>query len=94
MPTLRLDTWLSRWLLLCLLFVMAPALAQQDAAPADADAPAYSTLADMLENEQTRQTIIDQLRAQAAQENALAVEGAPSREEIADAAPSDQTASA
>ncbi|RXE49482.1 mechanosensitive channel protein [Chromohalobacter israelensis] len=93
MPTLRLDTWLSRWLLLCLLFVMAPALAQQDTAPADADAPAYSTLADMLENEQTRQTIIDQLRAQAAQENALAVEGAPSREEIADAAPSDQTAS-
>nr|WP_256985514.1 mechanosensitive channel protein [Chromohalobacter salexigens] len=72
---------------------MAPALAQQDTAPADADAPAYSTLADMLENEQTRQTIIDQLRAQAAQENALAVEGAPSREEIADAAPSDQTAS-
>ncbi|ABE60448.1 mechanosensitive channel protein [Chromohalobacter israelensis] len=93
MPTLRLDTWLSRWLLLCLLFVMAPALAQQDTAPADADAPAYSTLADMLENEQTRQTIIDQLRAQAAQENALAVEGAPSREEIANAAPSDQTAS-
>ncbi|MEQ7869058.1 mechanosensitive channel protein [Chromohalobacter salexigens] len=93
MPTLRLDTWLSRWLLLCLLFVMAPVLAQQDTAPADADAPAYSTLADMLENEQTRQTIIDQLRAQAAQENALAVEGAPSREEIADAAPSDQTAS-
>ena len=93
MPTQRLDTWLSRWLLLCLLFVMAPALAQQDTAPADADAPAYSTLADMLENEQTRQTIIDQLRAQAAQENALAVEGAPSREEIADAAPSDQTAS-
>ncbi|MEO1854350.1 mechanosensitive channel protein [Chromohalobacter sp.] len=93
MPTLRLDTWLSRWLLLCLLFVMAPALAQQNTAPADADAPAYSTLADMLENEQTRQTIIDQLRAQAAQENALAVEGAPSREEIADAAPSDQTAS-
>ncbi|MBZ5874950.1 mechanosensitive channel protein [Chromohalobacter israelensis] len=92
MPTQRLDTWLSRWLLLCLLFVMAPALAQQDTAPADADAPAYSTLADMLENEQTRQTIIDQLRAQAAQENALAVEGAP-REEIADAAPSDQTAS-
>ncbi|MHA3026726.1 mechanosensitive channel protein [Chromohalobacter israelensis] len=93
MPTLRLDTWLSRWLLLCLLFVMAPALAQQGTAPADADVPAYSTLADMLENEQTRQTIIDQLRAQAAQENALAVEGAPSREEIADAAPSDQTAS-
>ncbi|GAB3341595.1 mechanosensitive channel protein [Chromohalobacter beijerinckii] len=92
MPTLRLDTWLSRWLLLCLLFVMAPALAQQDATPTDGDTPAYSSLADMLENEQTRQTIIDQLRAQAAQENALNVEGASSPEEIADGAPSNQTA--
>nr|WP_281506005.1 mechanosensitive channel protein [Chromohalobacter nigrandesensis] len=71
---------------------MAPALAQQDATPTDGDSPAYSTLADMLENEQTRQTIIDQLRAQAAQENALDVEGASSPGKIADEAPSSQTA--
>ncbi|MCI0510047.1 small conductance mechanosensitive channel [Chromohalobacter marismortui] len=92
MPTLRLDTWLSRWLLLCLLFVMAPAVAQQSTPAADADAPAYSTLADMLENEKTRQTIIDQLRAQAAQENTLDAAGASSAAAIADDAPSDQTA--
>ncbi|MGM0646728.1 MAG: mechanosensitive ion channel protein MscS, partial [Thermodesulfobacteriota bacterium] len=49
------------------------AQAQQEQAQQDqAQSPAYSTLADMLENEQTRNTLIQELRRMAAQEGTSA----------------------
>ncbi|WP_110669365.1 mechanosensitive ion channel domain-containing protein [Salinicola halophilus] len=64
MTVLRPDRWLSRWLLLILLAFAAPALAQNSGSDSQStqDGPAYSTMADLLENEQSRQTLIDQLR--------------------------------
>ena len=57
----RFLPWLFGWLILALL-VAAPAQAQ----PADSDAaPAPEALAELLENEQTRQQLIDHLRRQA-----------------------------
>ncbi|MBS9404689.1 mechanosensitive channel protein [Halomonas sp. TRM85114] len=49
------------WLLLALTAFAIPAQAQQE--PSGEAPPAYSTLADLLENEQTRQQLIDQLRS-------------------------------
>ncbi|WFM71526.1 mechanosensitive channel protein [Halomonas sp. CKK8] len=51
------------WLLIALVAFAAPAQAQQ--AEAGSEPPAYSTLADLLENEQSRQQLIDQLRGMA-----------------------------
>ncbi|WP_299233867.1 mechanosensitive channel protein [uncultured Halomonas sp.] len=51
------------WLLLALLVLATPALAQQ--ASGSSEPPAYSTLADLLENQETRQELIDQLRGMA-----------------------------
>ncbi len=78
MPTPRPDRWPSRWLLLILLFFAAPLMAQQSAgsgesssAPTEQQAqegPAYSTMADLLENPQSRQALIDQLRKLAAEQ--------------------------
>ncbi|TDR51921.1 small conductance mechanosensitive channel [Halomonas ventosae] len=51
------------WLLIALVAFAAPAQAQQ--ADAGSEPPAYSTLADLLENEQSRQQLIDQLRGMA-----------------------------
>ncbi|HSH57352.1 MAG TPA: mechanosensitive ion channel domain-containing protein, partial [Halomonas sp.] len=51
------------WLLLALLVLATPAQAQQ--ASGSSEPPAYSTLADLLENQQTRQELIDQLRGMA-----------------------------
>lgn len=51
------------WLLLALLMLAAPAQAQQ--ASGSSEPPAYSTLADLLENQETRQELIDQLRGMA-----------------------------
>nr|WP_284047845.1 mechanosensitive channel protein [Halomonas gemina] len=51
------------WLLIALVALAAPAHAQQ--ADAGSEPPAYSTLADLLENEQSRQQLIDQLRGMA-----------------------------
>ncbi|MGR2738374.1 mechanosensitive channel protein [Billgrantia sp. Q4P2] len=64
----RFLPWLFGWLILALL-VAAPALAQ----PADDAVPAPEALAELLENEQTRQQLIDHLRRQAA-DPALAAE--------------------
>ncbi|HSP57120.1 MAG TPA: mechanosensitive channel protein [Halomonas sp.] len=49
------------WLLLALMAFAIPVQAQQ--AQSGEEPPAYSTLADLLENEQTRQQLIDQLRS-------------------------------
>lgn len=49
------------WLLLALLAFAIPVQAQQE--QSGEAPPAYSTLADLLENEQTRQQLIDQLRS-------------------------------
>ncbi|WP_110685773.1 mechanosensitive ion channel domain-containing protein [Salinicola aestuarinus] len=63
MTALRPDRWLGHWLLLILIVFVPPALAQESSSDATAqEAPAYSTMADLLENEQSRQTLIDQLR--------------------------------
>ncbi|MCK2185630.1 mechanosensitive channel protein [Halomonas getboli] len=53
---------LSGWLLACLLLVSGPLQAQQNP---DGQQAANATLASLLENPETRQQLIDQLRAQA-----------------------------
>ncbi|MDX1464789.1 MAG: mechanosensitive channel protein [Halomonas sp.] len=69
---MRALTALCGWLLLALLALAGPVQAQ----PADAGnaPPAYSTLADLLENAESRQQLIEQLRGLAA--NAPAAEAA------------------
>ncbi|QEA38528.1 mechanosensitive channel protein [Pistricoccus aurantiacus] len=57
---------LTTWLLLASLFVGSLAYAQQSS-PSTTDAPTYSTLADLLENEQSRAKIIGELRRLAEQ---------------------------
>ncbi|MGM0536626.1 MAG: mechanosensitive ion channel domain-containing protein [Pseudomonadota bacterium] len=70
------------WLLIALVAFAAPAQAQQ--ADTGSEPPAYATLADLLENEQSRQQLIDQLRGMAgdvaASEPASAEEGAAGAE--------------
>ncbi|MAM57194.1 MAG: mechanosensitive ion channel protein MscS [Salinicola sp.] len=70
MTVLRPDRWLSRWLLLLLLIFAAPALAQESGSEGQnaQGGPAYSTMADLLEDSQSRQALIDQLRELAAQQ--------------------------
>jgi len=85
---LRPDRWLSRWLLLLLLLFAAPVLAQDSGAEGQnaQDGPAYSTMADLLENSQARQALIDQLRQLAAQqESSGETQGAAQTAESADA---------
>ncbi|MBZ0332378.1 mechanosensitive ion channel [Halomonas sp. ANAO-440] len=66
-PT-RFIPWLLGWLLLASL-AATPVLAQ----PIEAtNGPAYATLADLLEDESSRQQLIDHLRRQAIDEGALA----------------------
>ncbi|WP_282040583.1 mechanosensitive channel protein [Halomonas alimentaria] len=66
------------WLLLALLALAGPAQAQQESS--GGEPPAYSTLADLLENEQTRQELIDQLRGMAGD----VAESAPAEEAAAE----------
>ncbi|WP_245392566.1 mechanosensitive ion channel domain-containing protein [Salinicola halimionae] len=70
MIVLRPDRWLSRWLLLLLLVFAAPVLAQDSGSQGQSaeDGPAYSTMADLLENSESRQALIDQLRQLASQQ--------------------------
>lgn len=83
---------LMAWLLTALMLFGLPAQAQESP---PTDTPAYSTLADLLENEATRTQLIDQLRGMAsnAQENAQAAADS-SAETAADQAPSGQEANA
>ncbi|MEQ6889598.1 mechanosensitive channel protein [Halomonas sp. CS7] len=60
----RALTALGVWLLLALVAIGGPAQAQQ--ADAGGEPPAYSTLADLLENAESRQQLIEQLRGLAA----------------------------
>ncbi|MFG6158496.1 mechanosensitive channel protein [Halomonas sp. 1390] len=64
MIPMRALTALCGWLLLALVAFAGPAQAQQ--ADAGGEPPAYSTLADLLENAESRQQLIDQLRGLAA----------------------------
>lgn len=73
MNPMRALTALGVWLLLALVVIGGPAQAQ----PADTggEPPAYSTLADLLENPETRQQLIDQLRGLAAETPAAEATG-------------------
>ncbi|WP_390882390.1 mechanosensitive channel protein [Halomonas saccharevitans] len=66
MNPMRALTALCGWLLLALVAFAGPAQAQQ--ADTGGEPPAYSTLADLLENAESRQQLIDQLRGLAAAE--------------------------
>ncbi|TLF53718.1 mechanosensitive channel protein [Halomonas urmiana] len=81
---MRALTALCGWLLLALMAFAGPAQAQQ--ADAGGEPPAYSTLADLLENEQSRQQLIDQLRGMAG--DVAASESAGAGESAAGAEPS------
>ncbi|SHM20470.1 mechanosensitive ion channel domain-containing protein [Vreelandella subglaciescola] len=64
----KLGAWLCLWLLAAVM-LSAPALAQtspSDAAGAEGDTATYATLADLLENDQSRQKLVELLRNQAA----------------------------
>lgn len=72
MTPLRLLPWLGIWLMTLFVLLATPALAQtttsaaEDPAPPPAEEQAsYEALADLLENEQSRQELIDVLRSQA-----------------------------
>lgn len=73
MTPLRLLPWLGVWLMALFALLATPALAQttlnadNDGAPPTAEegAPSYEALAELLENEHSRQALIDLLRNQA-----------------------------
>ncbi|WP_043531646.1 mechanosensitive channel protein [Halomonas xinjiangensis] len=80
--------------LMALMLISAPTLAQQGAAPNE-EPPAYATLADLLEDPEARDRLISELRDLAGQSDAetpLGVDGEVPPEAIAAQAPSDQTA--
>ncbi|WP_404472125.1 mechanosensitive channel protein [Vreelandella venusta] len=72
MTPLRLLPWLSVWMLALFALFATPVLAQtmltteeQEAAQTEEGAPSYAALADLLEDEQGRQALIELLRNQA-----------------------------
>ncbi|XQU08525.1 mechanosensitive channel protein [Halomonas sp. LY9] len=70
MTSLRLLPWLGVWMLTLLAMLAGPAMAQttfgtESEAPAAEEQPSYSALADLLEDEQARQELIELLRNQA-----------------------------
>lgn len=72
----KLGAWLCLWLLAAVM-LSAPALAQtspSDATGAEGDTATYATLADLLENDQSRQELVELLRDQAADLPAGAVQ--------------------
>lgn len=77
MKPLRALPLLLGWLLLAMTAIAAPVLAQAPSEASGSEPPAYDTLADLLENEQTRQQLIDQLRGLAEEGEAAPVEEAP-----------------
>ncbi|MEA3253272.1 MAG: mechanosensitive channel protein [Pseudomonadota bacterium] len=99
MPKSRNIPWLGHWLGLVLMMLFTlPAFAQDastssNAAPPEQSGPAYATLADLLENETSRQRLIEELRSLAETttpgKRALPAE-APSAGAVAEQAPSDQ----
>ncbi|XKH61854.1 mechanosensitive channel protein [Halomonas sediminis] len=99
MTPLRLLPWLGIWLLAMLVLLAAPVSAQTTLtldSPADppqessqAEPPAYSTLADLLENDQARQELIEQLRKLAVQASEGAELSPAQAAEGSDMAPAD-----
>lgn len=90
----RLIRLLASWVLLALVMSSFSVQAQQDSAP-PSEPPAYATLADMLEDEQAREQLIEQLRELAGREGGsepLGLEGEVSSEAIAADSPSGQEA--
>ncbi len=79
MSLTRLNVQLRRWLAMALMLIALPVFAQQTGPSQEpaSDGPAYSTLADLLENEESRQRLIEELRSLASsqQEGADATEG-------------------
>ncbi|MGO1870665.1 MAG: mechanosensitive ion channel protein MscS, partial [Halomonas sp.] len=75
MKPLRLLPWLGVWLLAMIALMATPAMAQgtpsesanadSSASSAQAEPTSYEALAGLLENEQSRQELIDMLRNQA-----------------------------
>ncbi len=84
MNSMRALPAILGWLLIALLAIAAPAQAQQ--ADTGSEPPAYATLAELLENEQSRQQLIDQLRGMAG--DVAAAEPASAEESAAGAEPS------
>ncbi|WP_413615623.1 mechanosensitive channel protein [Halomonas cupida] len=78
MPS-RFCSMIFGLLLLVGMTVTSPVIAQQAEPPASSEGPAYSTLADMLENDEARTQLIEQLRqlAEASPEAATATEQEP-----------------
>ncbi|MBB3190242.1 mechanosensitive channel protein [Halomonas cerina] len=74
----RILSLVIGWLILALTAIAPPAMGQQ--ADTGGDPPAYATLADLLENPETRQQLIDQLRGLA---EASGAEAAQTAEETA-----------
>ncbi|WP_240454140.1 mechanosensitive channel protein [Halomonas sp. NO4] len=72
MKSLRALPLLLGWLLLALLATVAPVQAQAPQEASGSEPPAYDTLADLLENDQTRQQLIEQLRGLAEETDAAA----------------------
>ena len=72
MTSLRLLPWLSVWMLTLFAMLAGPAMAQttlgaESDAPAAEEQPSYTALADLLEDEQARQELIELLRNQASE---------------------------
>jgi len=70
--SLRLLPWLSVWMLTLFAMLAGPAMAQttlgaESDAPAAEEQPSYTALADLLEDEQARQELIELLRNQASE---------------------------
>ena len=70
--SLRLLPWLGVWILTLFAMLAGPAMAQttlgaESEASATEEQPSYSALADLLENEQARQELIELLRNQASE---------------------------
>ncbi len=72
MTPMRAFPLILGWLLIALMVFTSPVHAQQ--AETGAEPPAYSTLAALLENEESRQQLIDQLRGMADEAQPQAVE--------------------
>ncbi|NYS61208.1 mechanosensitive channel protein [Vreelandella salicampi] len=66
MTRLRFLPWLSVWLFALLALMVTPAMAQTASEAGNGSEVSLTNLADLLENEQSRQELIDLLRSQAA----------------------------
>ncbi|HEX5677394.1 MAG TPA: mechanosensitive ion channel protein MscS, partial [Alcanivorax sp.] len=88
MPLHRLmSTALAGLLFLVMLLLAAPSFAQEAGAESD---PAYGTLADLIEDETSRNALIEELRALQAARAGVEEDGAVPAERIAADSPSDQ----